>query len=283
MEKLEYEIESITPLAAAGADGRTVEVRPTEIKALMRFWWRALHPDLSSEKLYEKETEIFGGVGEKAFKSKFSIRVKIIEIFFTKRISLTPHNDRRGGIEARPYIKFKLTLNFTDKSLKELLDSLVMISFFLGGIGKRSRRGFGSFVILEPENDLFIDAEPILLEQYLKKVNNRLEWEINGTKLSITNQVYKFESRPSIKSIKISELNTKDEYKLLHEIGNLTHKYPKFNISKENNRHASPIYVSIIEKIDNSVTTRKLIATELTYSRIQVDTKAINNFLMEIS
>ncbi len=75
MEKIIFNCETITPMFSAGADGRTPEIRVPEIKAAMRFWWRACNGHLSIEELRKKEAEIFGGSGEKEGKSSFSMRV----------------------------------------------------------------------------------------------------------------------------------------------------------------------------------------------------------------
>jgi CRISPR-associated protein Cmr1 len=47
MEKITFECEIITPMFMYGGDGKTLELRPSEFKGMLRFWWRALHPELS--------------------------------------------------------------------------------------------------------------------------------------------------------------------------------------------------------------------------------------------
>jgi len=41
VKKVTFECEVITPMFMAGADGRKPELRPSEFKGMMRFWWRA--------------------------------------------------------------------------------------------------------------------------------------------------------------------------------------------------------------------------------------------------
>jgi len=58
-----------------GADGRKPELRSSEVKGMMRFWWRAISADDNIENLIKDETEIFGGLGEEQGKSKVIIKV----------------------------------------------------------------------------------------------------------------------------------------------------------------------------------------------------------------
>lgn len=79
MEKIVFNCETITPMFSAGADKATLELRVPEIKAALRFWWRACNGHLKIEKLKEEEAKIFGGSGEKEGKSSFSMRVTNIK------------------------------------------------------------------------------------------------------------------------------------------------------------------------------------------------------------
>lgn len=68
----------VTPMFSSGADQTKCEIRVPEIKAAMRFWWRAAHSNLGPEELRKKETLIFGGSGDKeARKSSFTMRVEV--------------------------------------------------------------------------------------------------------------------------------------------------------------------------------------------------------------
>ncbi|RUM75097.1 MAG: type III-B CRISPR module RAMP protein Cmr1, partial [Sulfurovum sp.] len=75
-QELTFECETITPMFMYGADGKTPELRPASIKGVMRFWWRAIHGNLSLEDLKEQEGEIFGDTDKK---SSFSIKLKRYE------------------------------------------------------------------------------------------------------------------------------------------------------------------------------------------------------------
>lgn len=70
----------ITPLFMTGADGQTPELRPSEIKGMLRFWWRAINGYQSIDSLRKSEAEIFGSSDEKTGKSKFSLKIDYINL-----------------------------------------------------------------------------------------------------------------------------------------------------------------------------------------------------------
>lgn len=80
METIVCKCRVITPMFSSGADQTKCEIRVPEIKAAMRFWWRAAHSNLGPEELRKKETLIFGGSGDnEARKSSFTMRVENVK------------------------------------------------------------------------------------------------------------------------------------------------------------------------------------------------------------
>lgn len=176
MKAITFECETITPMFLGGADGRTPELRPPSIKGLMRFWWRAMNGHLSLEELKEREAKIFGTSDEKIGRSKFSIRVKPHKLNSSKD-KLPPHpvvvrtsrnsfkinileylaygtheyKSGQGNIFIRDYIrpkqKFSVFITIPEHLKDEIIKILKRLSTF-GGLGSRSRNGFGSFKIL---------------------------------------------------------------------------------------------------------------------------------------
>lgn len=60
-DPIDVTFELVTPAYAGGADrAKTDGLRPPTLKALLRFWWRAMHPEMDSERLFEEEEAIFG-------------------------------------------------------------------------------------------------------------------------------------------------------------------------------------------------------------------------------
>ncbi|MDR4506858.1 MAG: type III-B CRISPR module RAMP protein Cmr1 [Candidatus Brocadiaceae bacterium] len=187
IEKISFEIETVTPMFLAGADGKTAELRPASLKGLLRYWWRALQSEPNLDKLREKEAKIFGSSDEGIGGSKFAIRVtqpdKSPLLNFKDEIKDSRQQNRidanLSGIgylfystymqrgKERPYFpvksKFTVTISSQDeKSLKAAIVSLWVLAH-LGGLGTRARRGAGNIAINSIEgaqkilNDMKLD------------------------------------------------------------------------------------------------------------------------------
>ncbi|MCX7870024.1 MAG: type III-B CRISPR module RAMP protein Cmr1 [bacterium] len=74
MKELNLRCKLITPMFMAGSDKETTELRPTEFKGMIRWWWRAIKAEDNIQKLKKEEAEIFGSI-EKEGKSKLYIRI----------------------------------------------------------------------------------------------------------------------------------------------------------------------------------------------------------------
>lgn len=189
IEKVCFEIETVTPMFLAGADGKTAELRPASLKGLLRYWWRALQAESDLSKLRDKEAGIFGSIDRGG---SFSIQIKH-EPFKPTRNKLHNHpvpiegktfkinileylaygtysyEKGQGNVFVRDYIpqntKFNVILNiFNEACRKEILKTFYVFSLF-GGIGSRHRNGFGSFDILNKtrvfetiKNDFSVDV-----------------------------------------------------------------------------------------------------------------------------
>lgn len=172
MRTITFNCEIITPMFLAGADSSIPELRPPSIKGALRFWWRAMHGEMSIPDLKKAETMIFGGGGEDARRSRVSLSIKPLQLITNNTLrakniempSPTKDNPDRTikadlfrylayGAHEREYIDcgstFDLTFRFVDPvSINdEILMPLKMLSF-IGGLGAKSRNGYGCFRIL---------------------------------------------------------------------------------------------------------------------------------------
>ena len=182
MENITLKCRVITPMFMAGADRRGVELRPSEFKGMMRFWWRAIKAEDNIEDLRKKEAEIFGGTGEREGKSKITIKVYPqpkdndigknlkndfqLEWRFDGRTNSLIGRDAGIGYllystvlsgKEREYIKpnfqfFIEISSYDENSFKNALASL-WASIYLGGFGTRARRGAGNIIVEEVEGD----------------------------------------------------------------------------------------------------------------------------------
>lgn len=184
IEKISFEIETITPMFLAGADGKTAELRPASLKGLLRYWWRALQSESNLDELRKKEARIFGSSEEGIGGSSFSIRVaynnelkrstadfpkhtitvtsksrgKSFPINILEYLAYGPctyDKAKKRNVIVREYIqhgmKFTILINFFKEDyISEILQAIYVFELF-GGLGSKSRNGFGSFFILNKE------------------------------------------------------------------------------------------------------------------------------------
>ena len=144
LETMEFEAEIITPMFLGGSDTKKAEFRVPSIKGALRFWWRAANAHLSMDKLKERESEIFGDAGSQFGKSK--VQIKLIQTI-----------EYNGKIKANPVPHKKATFSFPclmpgEIFVVKIIGNKTVFDLFrlfsvLSGLGKRSRRGFGSFLI----------------------------------------------------------------------------------------------------------------------------------------
>ena len=142
MQKTKLNLETVTPMFLHGYDNKVLELRPPPFKALFRYWWRAAVQDCDWKSLSAAEAELFGSTEGKA---PFSIRISgTTNLGPTKKYNPLPH---KGGTKmdaydvGKPFNLCLITKNGSDTSTYK---QIAKLGFLLGGIGNRSRRGFGS-------------------------------------------------------------------------------------------------------------------------------------------
>ncbi|RJQ63771.1 MAG: type III-B CRISPR module RAMP protein Cmr1 [Desulfobacteraceae bacterium] len=182
--KITAKCRIVTPMLSSGSDQARFEIRATEVKAGLRFWWRAFQ-SLSQTGLFTAEASLFGST---ASACPFELRVHhsgkiqtwepgsafsenqsgnpawetgIAYAFFSitepvkpnKPIRLKSENEdirKPGRAVAKPGGRFEIRIHFvrleTPHRVGDLLCSLWLLEN-LGGIGGRSRRGAGCFEI----------------------------------------------------------------------------------------------------------------------------------------
>lgn len=185
MEKITFELEAVTPMFISGADQNDPpEFRPPSIKGLLRFWYRAIYPNSYKT----NENRLFGSTENR---SPFRIRYEPIKngelikekgddqysfLSYLGRGILGTKGAERDffNVAKKSSAKFGLTflidrmMSLEDK--KCLFKSFWALSMF-GGIGSRSRRGFGSFKITKvDEQGLLSQLPPPSLNFNIKNI-----------------------------------------------------------------------------------------------------------------
>ena len=139
-------MKTITPMCSHGAE-KEAELRLTEVKHAMRFWWRTINYYSDCDKLKQKERALFGGLTNKSpllLKPELDKELHNVEI--TIKVRKLP---KIKAIESQT-IKFGM---MSDKHIDQYINMLELTSY-LGGIGQRSRKGYGAFKILNQKTKI---------------------------------------------------------------------------------------------------------------------------------
>lgn len=153
MEQLETTFRIVTPLFLGGADpNEQAELREPSIKGVLRFWYRAI-----DQQYKDFESELFGGSSGEKGQSLFLLKIigdRVADERWEGRNDLQyfafPFNlqqTKRYIPENREFtlaLKFKQSPNSEMK--KRIIASLWLLGHF-GGLGSRSRRGFGTVAL----------------------------------------------------------------------------------------------------------------------------------------
>lgn len=181
MTDIEAQFRVVTPLFCGGADPNRAELRLPSFKGVLRFWWRALAwsrcgGDL--ERIRNDEAQLFGSA--KAGQSAVSMQVEVgsepktiskgevlsaqggvveqgarylgygvMEAFKSKMKGTEAGELTRNCLDAPIDFTVGLRLKNTEQyeqQLQSLVEALVCMGM-LGGMGSKSRKGYGSLVL----------------------------------------------------------------------------------------------------------------------------------------
>jgi len=183
MTRLEADFRIVTPLFMGGANPQSAELRVPSFKGVLRFWWRALAlGGLGSvESVREEEARIFGST-----KRQSSVKIQLLppkKIGKKNRKSVLEYNG--GGIvgEGARYLGYGVIAsngelirqcigypleggalellfrpNTPEDDVRSVEAALLSMGLF-GGLGSRSRKGYGSFNLLNLKSD--DETEPV--------------------------------------------------------------------------------------------------------------------------
>lgn len=159
--KEEYNFLTITTPMFHGADNEIVEFRFPALKSCMRFWWRAVNQFDSPEEMHRQENALFGCTDIKS------------PVQFAPLQGKFELNKKETGKKIQ--FRFIMKTICQDKSQWEKYKAILALSSYLGGMGQKSRVGYGSFC-LNPEEGEFPENEKKMLDliqKTLQIVSNR--------------------------------------------------------------------------------------------------------------
>ncbi|MEO5376359.1 MAG: type III-B CRISPR module RAMP protein Cmr1 [Magnetococcus sp. DMHC-6] len=178
VNELILEFQTLTPLFLGGAEPGRPELRPPSLKGALRFWYRAVDPNFK-----EGEGRFFGGTDDKKKEgqSPFSLRIiptntapplcgwegfkvrrfntgsevktqnGLVYLGFPFQMGKKDFQDRKPeaiGTGYRFTVRCVFLRGAEDPKLRQAVLSSFWLLGHLGGIGSRSRRGFGSLALL---------------------------------------------------------------------------------------------------------------------------------------
>ena len=246
-------LETVTPMFLHGENSRELELRPPPFKSLMRYWWRAVQ-DCQANSLRDEEAKLFGSaIGSAKGKAPFSIRISGATNLETTRYKPLPHRTDNRGFRRDAYKEGKsldlylITKNQSDASVYR---QIAKLGFLLGGVGNRSRRGFGS---IREKGWNFSDVSG-LRDEVLSTLNDVAgnRFQINGQFIESKRRTWHSSGYPVIQRIHFGNKTTPNVDDLLKKIGQATHKHrhDALGYARRQERMASPIHVRI-QKVGN--------------------------------
>ncbi|HOT58461.1 MAG TPA: type III-B CRISPR module RAMP protein Cmr1 [Spirochaetales bacterium] len=276
-EELVFDCEVITPMFLSGADPKNVELRAASIKGALRFWWRALYGENDIANMRKKEAELFGNTEKK---SKVKISIKNEQFNFTTGLSggktyLVESSRGRFNLKIFDYLafglcdydknlrvnkyirshiipgsRFSLVIelhNCTQTEKDQIINSLSCLHYY-GGIGSRSRNGFGSISITPNDNTINLTQS----NNFTGELKNYTSFSSNSRIFEIAN-TSKWEDALSDIGLAYREARLSIERK--HSFALRPYIAKPLIVKNENikitDRHAKPYFLHVRKELKN--------------------------------
>ncbi|MBN1984602.1 MAG: hypothetical protein JW795_23955 [Chitinivibrionales bacterium] len=200
LEKLEIEVEFLTPCFLGGADQNT-ELRSAPFKSMLRQWWRISNGHFDDKKLSENESKLFGSTQKSANRSLITISLNAVtfgkpEIPKQEQLSILKVNGKSQSIKPLSYVgygpismdgkwknfiapgsKLRMEITAPKDSINDLKQVLHFAHYF-GSLGSRSRNGWGAFTLSSKDYDFLkpIKTKLISVEDIFKESLKNYPW-----------------------------------------------------------------------------------------------------------
>ncbi|HEX4418382.1 MAG TPA: type III-B CRISPR module RAMP protein Cmr1 [Kofleriaceae bacterium] len=164
-------VKVVTPILGGAPVPRTIDevdvIRPASVRGHLRFWWRALctRPSDTAPEIFARESELWGCAADDigGGRSDVEIRVEIeaspglddskVQMHGEGAYALWPaREEKRNNLPAAPRrqsgTQFRLTVSVSQDREAEVRN-VVRAWLLFGGYGSRTRRGLGSFGVID--------------------------------------------------------------------------------------------------------------------------------------
>ncbi len=184
MRELCVTLETVTPLFLGGAEPRGApELRPPAFRGAMRYWLRAalggVIGDNDLKALHDLESNVFGSTD---FGSPIHVRLRPLDGKpQSNHERILPHKEGREAGSRRAIQagqRFELTLSTPHHVSQEIWNAAVAalrLAVTFGGVGLRSRRGYGTLRIIESTDPELLPASPISFQNWQTFVQRTAE------------------------------------------------------------------------------------------------------------
>jgi CRISPR-associated protein Cmr1 len=262
MTSTQLNLETVTPMFLRGYDNTTLELRPPPFKALFRYWWRATQDQTNVRNLFNAEGALFGNASQKSRKSPLLMRLSVSQELKDKYQPLPHHTGGWDCVNCPPDEKpcrknysneaycpgEQFTITLTAHNL-DCYKKIAKLGVLLGGVGNRSRRGFGS---LRYQDWSFQNVKEIQQEVYqtLDGISPG-RFQDNPGKI-LVDPIIRLPDYPVIKAVHFGDTLSNNVNDLLRRIGQATHDHSDkaLGYAERQKRMASPLHVRI-QKVED--------------------------------
>jgi len=248
MHTTRYTLETVTPLFLRGPDGETPELRPPSFKGMLRYWWRALHPMPISE-LQSEEARRFGSAGEDQT-GRSPMQLRLADRGLSKdRFRPVP---RRGkdfqnlGFDPGQRFDLIVTVDQQASSYQTEIDATLRLMLLLGGLGNRSRRGFGALRLVAVDGAAEESSEDALGDVEAQLARLETPFERDGRTIAYVGR-YTDGKRPEYPWIQRIQAGTfwSDWREGVEAIARVAHQHNSCYTGDYKPRLSSPLYVTV--------------------------------------
>jgi len=246
VRKFSVTLETVTPLFLGGSEPRgKPELRAPSFRGVMRFWLRALLGGVlgdDTKQIFRHESTVFGSTDHS---SPVVVRIPVQRLETDGYNPLLHHKETRFRFQGfKPDQKFTLTLLARGEDAFEQAIKALHLLCLLGGLGRRSRRGFGSLQVVGGDLPALNAGTPDELRETLEKRLN----EIIGSAFEPLDSVPSFPTlHPNWAQVKVCrtefdgwEKAIKCVMEKAHE-----HKNPALGWAGREGRQSSPVHVHV--------------------------------------
>ncbi len=242
----------ITPMFSFGADSSTPELRPTELKGLIRYVYRTTQQEALPNKLFNSESERFGSV-DKASPLRLQMMPKELKSRSTQSLTLHKGGNKKQCIEINSTFDIILSLKANTQTDITWYEDMIRLSFYLSGMGKRTRRARGC-VCLDGEEKTIDETKDNILRLLNKIVEQGKEvYKLNDVCIVPAKEYVSEVPRPVIQKISFGNVVKYENInKFLHAVDEAGHYAKGANgVHKKDatgsTELASPIIVSVVK------------------------------------